>query len=114
MRETRRRSESPRKLAILFLAVVVPPAVALVWLGVRLLQQDEALVTQREVERRQTSAQAAVNALERSLVAAERWLTDDAIPDHAVRLTAASGGLRAYPSDGVLWVPGPPQLPPAA
>ena len=32
-----------RRLAVLFPAVVAPPAVALVWLGLQLLQQDQSL-----------------------------------------------------------------------
>jgi hypothetical protein len=38
-------------LALLFLAVVVPPIVALIWLGVQLVDQDRALWAQREEER---------------------------------------------------------------
>ena len=42
----------------MFLAVVVPPAVTLVWLGLRLLEQDRALAAQRALERREAALQA--------------------------------------------------------
>jgi hypothetical protein len=54
---------SSRRLAMLLLAVAVPPAATLVWLGLQLLQQDRELLTQRDFERRQTAVQAVARAL---------------------------------------------------
>jgi hypothetical protein len=39
-----------RQLAVVFLAVLVPAAATLVWLGLRLLEQDRILYAQRVVE----------------------------------------------------------------
>ena len=63
---------SSRKLAVLFLAVVAPPTVTLVWLGLQLLEQDRSLWAQRELERRQAAAQAVIRSLEQSLGEAAR------------------------------------------
>lgn len=114
MNSGRLGSDSSRRLAVLFLAVVVPPAVALVWLGVQLLQQDRALLAQRQLERGQAAAQTAVIALEKSLASAERWLTDDDIPEHAVRLIVSHRGVMAFPRERLLWVPAAPTMPAAA
>ena len=97
--------DSPRGLAMLFLAVVVPPALAAVWLGLKFLQQDEALLAQRELERRQTSAQSAINALEKSLNEAERWFTDREIPASVMRLSVSETEVQAFPSNRVQWLP---------
>ena len=95
---------SSRKLAVLFLAVVAPPAVTLVWLGLQLLEQDRALWAQRELESRQATAQAVVRSLEQSLAEAER-LTESPPPDGMVRFTVSEQGVRATPADRVLWLP---------
>jgi signal transduction histidine kinase len=99
-----------RRLASLLLAVVVPPAVTLVWLGLRLLDQDRVLVAQRELEHRQVVAQSAARSLGQSLAAAERGLSEDAVPDGTVRFTLSERGVQANPATRVLWVPVPPAL----
>jgi hypothetical protein len=55
------------KLALLLLVVAAPPAIALLWLGLKLIEQDRALVTQRALERQQAAAQLAAHSLEQSL-----------------------------------------------
>jgi len=50
MSSGRLSSSSSRELALLFLAVVAPPAVTLVWLGLQLLEQDRSLWAQRDLE----------------------------------------------------------------
>ena len=104
---------NPRRLAVLFLAVVAPPAVALMWLGWQLLQNDKSLGAQRDVERRQAAALPAVRSLEQSLTAAERF-NGDAQEDGMVRFTVSSIGVRAQPANRILWVPVPPAMPSAA
>ena len=47
-----------RRLAIVFVAVLIPAAAALVWLGVRLLEQDRILFRQRDAERQDAAADA--------------------------------------------------------
>ena len=89
---------SSRKLAVLFLAVVAPPAVTLVWLGLQLLEQDRSLWAQRELERRQATAQAVVRSLEQSLAEAGR-LTQSPLPDGMVRFALSGQGVQATPAD---------------
>ena len=110
----RLKRDGSHRLAIAFVAVVVPPALALVWLGLQLLQQDRALFAQRELERQQAAAQAAIRSLEQSLEDAERWFTEDTIPEGVVRLNASPRGVTAHPRDRVLWVPGGSTLPAAS
>lgn len=100
MTDQRLWSVNSRKLALLFLVVVAPPAVTLVWLGVRLLQQDRSLLAQRELENRQAAAQTIVRSLEQ--------LYRDA--PGAVRFTISESGVRADLAAGLLWSPVPPRL----
>ena len=106
-------SVTSRKLAVLFLAVVVPPAVTLAWLGVRLLQQDRSLLAQRELESRQVAAQTIIRSLAQSLADAGRRGIEGPAAG-MVRFTISETGLRAEPAARVLWLPVPPQLPEAA
>jgi hypothetical protein len=98
---------SSRALAVLLLAVVVPPAAMLVWLGARLLDQDRALLAQREQERRAAAATTATHALEASLAGVERGLSDPTVPDGMVRLTFGKADVQAEPVDRVAWLPAP-------
>jgi signal transduction histidine kinase len=102
------------RLALVFLAVLLPPAVTLVWLGWKLLDQDRALAATRAAERRQVSAEAVVASLDRSLAEAEHWLTGDEPPEGSLRVTVSSLGLRVEPANRALWVPVPPAAPEAA
>src|SRR5262245_41938607 len=98
------RSNSHR-LTLLLLAVAVPPAATLVWLGLQLLQQDRALFAQRDLERRQVAMQSAIRSLEQSLADAERRYFDEAVPDGMVRFRISPQGLDAQPRNRVLWLP---------
>jgi hypothetical protein len=97
--------KSSRSLALLLLAVVVPPAATLVWLGLQLLQQDRSLLTQRDFERHQRATQAAVSSLEQSLAATARQGFEGPVPEGMVRLVVSGQGVEAQPSDRVLWLP---------
>ncbi|MBI3490202.1 MAG: hypothetical protein HY047_00135 [Acidobacteria bacterium] len=105
MASERLSRRSSRSLTLLLLAVAVPPAATLVWLGVQLLQQDRALLAQRDLERRQVAAQAAIRALERSLSDAERRLSDGPVPEGMVRFVISAQGVEAQPPDRVAWLP---------
>jgi signal transduction histidine kinase len=102
------------RLAVLFMAVVVPPAVALVWLGLELIDQDRALWAQREEERRRAAAQAVVLSLEQALTEAERQFAEGVLPEGVVRLRLSAQGVQADPPDRMLWVPAPMPMPAAA
>jgi signal transduction histidine kinase len=95
---------------VLLLAVVVPPAATLAWLGTQLLQQDRSLLAQREQDRRVAAVTAAVHTLETALADAERRLPDGAVPDSMVRLRFGPLGVEADPADRMAWLPGPPPM----
>ena len=99
---------------MMFLAVVIPPAVTLVWLGLRLLEQNRALAAQRSEERRDAALQTVAYSLEQSLSEAQRWFVADSPPSGVVRFTLASHDLRADPPERLAWVPAPPALLPAS
>ena len=108
--ESRRWSSGSRRLAILFLAVLVPSGVTLVWLGVRLVDQDRRLWADRDLERREAAADILVRALEQTLASAETALAGGDVPDRAVLATLSNTGVSIRPSNAVLWTPTLPQL----
>lgn len=107
MRTLRPWSASSRRLTLLFLAVLVPPAITLVWLGVQLLEQDRNLWKQRDLERRQTSADSVVRSLDQMLSEAEHWPAGRPVPEGALRIVISSGEVHTHPSGLALWLPGP-------
>jgi signal transduction histidine kinase len=109
-RPTRTWSAGSRTLAGLLLAVVVPPAATLAWLGTQLLQQDRSLLAQREQDRRAAALTSAVHALDAALADAERRLPDGAVPDGMVRFRFGPSGVEADPADRVAWLPAPPPM----
>jgi two-component system phosphate regulon sensor histidine kinase PhoR len=113
MRPSRRRSPGSRRLTLLFVVVLLPPALALVWLGAALLDQDRAMLAERGLERREAAADRVTAALLQSMREAERSLVEDVgvhrVPDGMVRVTRSSAGFDVYPADRVLWVPEPPR-----
>src|SRR5689334_18436390 len=102
-----------QRLTLLFVAVVVPPITALIWLGVQLVEQDRALWTQRDEERRQTLAETTVLSLEQALTDSERKFTNGPLPAGVVRFRASSAGMEAEPAIAVQWLPVPASLPEA-
>ena len=105
---------SSRRLGVLLLALVALPAVALAWLGLRLLDQDRVLVAQRALERREVALQAAARDISQSLADAERASAGGAVPPGAVRFTVSPTGITAEPLGAVLWQPVPSTYPEAA
>jgi len=109
----RSRTMGARRLAVLLFLVALPPALTLVWLGLQLLDEDRALLTQRELEQRQAALDAVVRSLGQSLTMAERALAEGPPPAGMVRFVLTGDSIRAEPADRVLWLP-QPQLLPAA
>jgi len=64
-----------RRLLVLFLAVTLLLTATLVWLSWQLVRQDEALVEQRIEERRESAADLATAALQKSLLQAGEQLS---------------------------------------
>jgi two-component system phosphate regulon sensor histidine kinase PhoR len=111
---TARRAASPRsrQLALLLVAIVAIPAATFLWLGLQLLAQDEALATQRALERRQAIGQAVLLSLEQALTGTERLREDTSLPPGIVRVTQSARRITVTPPEGLLWWPVvPPGVP---
>ena len=113
MRSAGLRSGGSGRLTLLFLIVLVPPALTLVWLGARLLQQDRSLWKQRELELRRNSADSIVHSLERSLSEADHWPASGPIPDGGLRVVVSSSEVQVEPAGRALWLPVAQPLPEA-
>jgi signal transduction histidine kinase len=103
---------APRNLMVLFLLVMLLPAVTLVGLGWRLLEQDRALESQRLTELREGTADRMVRSLEQALAATEKRLARGEldVPEDAVRVIIGPGGIEATPAGRLLYYPTPPPL----
>jgi signal transduction histidine kinase len=106
-----------RNTAVLFLSVAAVSVAVLVWMGVRLVQQDRALEAQQLRERREAAADRVIIALEQVLLAEERRVADlpnaDFVPptdDVAFILTGSlsspdSHKFRVWPDRALLFYP---------
>jgi signal transduction histidine kinase len=72
---SRRRLEPGRRLLISFLAAAVALVGVMLWLGLRLLRQDEDLASQRLQERRELAADLASAALQKALSLIDEKMT---------------------------------------
>ena len=108
MTETRLWRGRARRLLILLFVVTVPPAVTLVWLGLRILQQDRDLAMRQALERREAALQTVVRSLEQSWALATRALDQDPVPAGMVRLVINERGIDASPAGRLLWMPARP------
>jgi signal transduction histidine kinase len=114
MAPPRRWPRGSRRLSILLLTVVLPPAATLGWLGWRFIQQDTELVDRRAVERREAAARLIGRALGLSLAEAESHaVTDSPVPEGMTRLRASASGVHADPVE-LLWAVVPDPGPAAA
>jgi tetratricopeptide (TPR) repeat protein len=112
----------PRRLPLLFLAIAVAPAVALAWLGWRLLEQDRALEAQHIHERlenaadlagvqlRQAQAEieealAGVASLPAQEVAAALSQRAEHLGEGAVLVVFEPDRVESYPNDRLLYYP---------
>lgn len=114
MSSARIRRHPSRGAAILFLGVAAVSVGALVWMGVRLIEQDRALEAQQLRDRRKAAADRLTAALGRILTAEEERLADpaglDALPlaDAVVVTfseTPTSSDLHVRPENGLLYFP---------
>ena len=99
-----------RHLLALFFAVTLVPAVGLIWLGWRLLEQDRALEVQRAMELREHAADRIVNAFQQKLRAIRQTLADSSQVSEpsagdAVVVVIRSGEVEIHPSDRLLYQP---------
>jgi signal transduction histidine kinase len=111
MTSLRFRGHPSRNTAILFLSVAAVSVVALVWMGVRLVQQDRALEAQQLEERREAAADRLITSLEQLLSAEEERLADlpnvDFYPleEDVVLIAAGSSEVRVWPDNALLFYP---------
>jgi signal transduction histidine kinase len=97
---------SPYGLLGAFLALTLGPALGLVWLGWRLLDQDRALETRRIEERRENAADQVVAALQRELQTSEVDLAQLRAPlpgEDALLVELRPSGIRAHPNGALLF-----------
>jgi two-component system phosphate regulon sensor histidine kinase PhoR len=95
----------------LLIAVVVPSALMLLWLGMALLRQDRELLAQRLGELQQRAREVAIWNLERQLAAIDTATGAEA--EGLVRLRLIDGGVEAATAGALLWWPGATPLPEA-
>ncbi len=92
-----------RRLILSFVLVLLIPAVAVVWLGARLIEQDRALASRQFRERRESAADRLIAGLEQAVSATERRLDGEptGVPirpdDDAVLVTLRPDGIEVYP-----------------
>jgi len=102
---------SPYGLLAAFLALTLGPALGLVWLGWRLLDQDRALENQRIVERREHAADQLITALQRALQTSEidlAQLRASSPGDDALMVELHPSGIRVHLNGGLLFHPPAP------
>jgi signal transduction histidine kinase len=97
--------------AVLFLAVAAVSVIALIWMGIRLMQQDRALEAKQLEDKREAAADRIIVALEKTLSEEERKLTavpkDEFLPmaeDHLLA-TMDSREICVYPDKALLYYP---------
>jgi len=104
-------SRSSQRLIAGFVLVVFVPALAVVWLGVRLIEQDRAGAQRQILERRALVADRLVAGVELAVSSTERrYLSDEArMPvrpgDDVVMVTLRSDGVDVHPRESVLYLP---------
>jgi signal transduction histidine kinase len=106
-------SQPSSKLTVLFLIVLVPPAVILVWLGLRLLDQERKDGLDRERERRTSAAEAMVRSLQQSLNEAGTRPSEGYL-EGTLGFVLSHSVMTAMPAARALWLPAAPPLPNAA
>ncbi len=111
MASLRSRGHPSRNTAILFLCVAAVSVVALVWMGVRLVEQDRALEAKQLEERREAAADRLIASLEQALSEEERKLTVlpnvDFLPseEDVVWIVAGDSEVQVWPDNALLFYP---------
>ena len=100
----------PRNLLVFFVLIVGVPAAALIGLGVRLLEQDEALSQQRQAELLDRAADQAVRVLEQEVAAQRQHLAASGCPtadtpEDSVCVVFRADGISAFPPERIPYYP---------
>lgn len=107
----------PGRVTALFFAVAAISVFALLWLGVRLLEQDRALEAQRLQEKRESAADRLVAALKQAPSVEERMLADlperpsPTLDEGAVVVVADHTGIRVSPEGALPYYSLVPPIP---
>jgi signal transduction histidine kinase len=109
MSHERLPTRSLRKLAIVLLVVMIPPAATLIWLGFQLLDQDRSLL-EKDIAQRQTVAKAAAESLKASLEGAERTFVPGVATEGVARVMLTADTVVIDPPMRLLWTPLPAPL----
>lgn len=114
MSSARFQRHRSRGTTILFLSVAAVSVGALVWMGVRLIEQDRALEAQQLRERREAAADRLTAALNQIILTEEERLAEPArmdLPSSADAVVLTVSGppdapiLRVWPEGGLLYYP---------
>lgn len=100
-------SPASRRLVVLFLLVLVPPAVALAGLGLLVLEQDRRLLAERNRERIEATATALAQALVATVDRTRSTLVGGGRVEGATMLRLQSDVLSASPPGSLPWTPSP-------
>jgi two-component system, OmpR family, phosphate regulon sensor histidine kinase PhoR len=99
------------RLILSFVLVLLVPAAAVVWLGLRLVDQDRALAARQLRERREAAADRVIASLQHAVAISERRLAGDpdAFPfqtgDDALLMTLDAHSIETYPRHRLLYLP---------
>ncbi|MCG2816476.1 MAG: HAMP domain-containing histidine kinase [Candidatus Aminicenantes bacterium] len=100
-----------QKTTVLFLAAAVMSVFALIWMGLRLVQQDRTLEVQQIEEKREAAADRIIAALEQTLTIEERKLDDPQASEFSPEqedfflVSMDSEGVRVWPEKTLLYYP---------
>src|SRR5262245_59027937 len=97
-----------RRLVLLFVVTTLIPAAGLVWLGLRMAEQDRALERQRVQERRNQAADLAAALLERTLANLDDKLATRSVPKGAALVIFGAQGLEEHDGIALPYYPLPP------
>ena len=103
-------STASRRLVVLFLLVLVPPAVALAGLGLLVLEQDRRLIAERNRERAAAAADAVVRSMATEVEQARSRLRAGGEVAGAALLRLEGAHVVAHPAALLLWTPTPRPL----
>ena len=112
-------SQARGRLIILFILVVLPPAVTLVVLGIQLLEQDRVAARQQQTEFLEQASEKGVRILEQDLAAAFVGATaapnpKQEFPEDIIRITCSRDGITSLPPGRLPYFPAAapsPELP---
>jgi signal transduction histidine kinase len=106
-----RSTRGARRLSLLFLAVVLIPAIALAWLTLELVDRDRALEKQRPKDRAEQAADVIIASFRQKLAEVELTLerlttSNESVPPKGMVLAVVEGeGIDVVPRGGLVFYP---------